>query len=935
MNPLLALLLAIFVLTYGVLAAVVIRRRLIGRIAFREVVRRPGQTSLIVAGLMIAGAAIYSTQFVLDSLDQTRRAAALSAFGRDDVEITAGGAYFDPGLAAQLAADPAVAANAAALQNAIITSGSVVDLDRNLGKPGIQISGLDVEAQARFGSFVLADGHATAGGQLASGGVFLTQPLAEAIDARVGDRLRIQAGGAPPREVTLAGIVKREGAAAYGADRSLFGSLATVQELAGTDRVNLLRVSAKGDGDAEVAAARRVAQPLRSAVASSGLQVLEVKAAALRFAEDMNSGRPFVTSFGAIVALAAIAMVVNLAVMLAEERRPRLAVMRALGLTRTGLVQLWVVEGAIYSLLGAVAGSLAVLAISLVLDVIGLVTHAIFQFTFSVQPASVVGSVAAAALINLLTVLIVSLRTSRMAISSAIRDLPDPERRAGTSRLRLGLLGLAGLAGLAAVAAGAPPIRLLGGALVIAAVAGFARRRLADRARYSVAGAGAAAWAIAYYAYSNPTLSSNDKTGDFAAALPVTVIALSVLVAANLSLLEVAGGLVGRLSGGLRATLRPSLAYTARRPLRSGLVIAAFSLVMATLIIVQALISAAALNYPQVSGGWDVRVAVVGSVHLSVPVALQASVARQETFSSRTFLGPVKLVYSDYKGTVDWHQARVTVYGLTGGQLASGIMPLIARDHSFSSDSAAWAAIARDPGLVAASDQVGSIVYLATDRGSLRFKVAAQLPSIFGYTAGGVLPGLVASEQSLAGLAAAAPGATMLIRATAGTDPRGLARELQRAVLPLGADATAVRQIVDDEYQIANAQGPGDFFLLLLRVGLLVGVASLGAVALRAVVERRRSIGVLRAVGFQPAQLLAGILLETAVVATAGLAVGIAVAYGLGLTLLTGVVLKFSPDPGSLLVTVGLVYAAVLLATLLPGLRAARLRPAEALRTVG
>jgi ABC-type lipoprotein release transport system permease subunit len=43
----------------------------------------------------------------------------------------------------------------------------------------------------------------------------------------------------------------------------------------------------------------------------------------------------------------------------------------------------------------------------------------------------------------------------------------------------------------------------------------------------------------------------------------------------------------------------------------------------------------------------------------------------------------------------------------------------------------------------------------------------------------------------------------------------------------------------------------------------------------------------------------------------------------------------FSPDIDSLGLTIGLVYAAVLLVTLLPALRAARLRPAEALRVTG
>jgi len=44
---------------------------------------------------------------------------------------------------------------------------------------------------------------------------------------------------------------------------------------------------------------------------------------------------------------------------------------------------------------------------------------------------------------------------------------------------------------------------------------------------------------------------------------------------------------------------------------------------------------------------------------------------------------------------------------------------------------------------------------------------------------------------------------------------------------------------------------------------------------------------------------------------------------------------QFQPDFGSAALTIALVYAAVLLVTLLPALRASRLRPAEALRATG
>src|ERR1700694_6255227 len=162
MNPFLAVLLALFGLSYGVLALIVLRRPLIGRIAIREAVRRPAQTAVVVAGLMIAGASIFLIQVIDDSMYQSNRAAAFRSWGRDDIEVTGGGTFFDPALTSKLAADPSLS-SAAAVQSAVVTTGSVVDVDRNLGKPGVQLTGLDLGVQRRFGPFMLADGRSTYG----------------------------------------------------------------------------------------------------------------------------------------------------------------------------------------------------------------------------------------------------------------------------------------------------------------------------------------------------------------------------------------------------------------------------------------------------------------------------------------------------------------------------------------------------------------------------------------------------------------------------------------------------------------------------------------------------------------------------------------------------------------------------------------------------
>src|SRR5207302_7337622 len=477
----LTVLVALFLVSYAILGLVIWRRPLIGRIALREAVRRPGQTAVVISGLMIAGASIFLIQVIEDSMYQSNRAAAFRSWGRDDIEVTGGGTPFDPALTNRLARDTSLR-SAAAFQSALVVTGSVVDVDRNLAKPGVQLTGLDITAQRRFDPFTLAGGRSTFGDEVSTGGVFLTQALADDVGARVGDRLSIQAGGPSPRPATVVGISRHEGGGAYGKPRSAFGSLTTIQRLVGSDRINLIRVSAPGDGVREVAAGRQLAPLARAAVAGDRLQVLEPKRAALDTADLQNAtSRGFVTAFGVIVALAATAMVANLAVLLAEERRPRLAVLRALGLTRGGLIQLSVTEGALYSLVGALLGLPVGLALGALVVGHNPTTAVSFGFTLSVAPGSLFGSVAAASLINLLTVLVVSIGTSSMVISAAIRDLPEPQRGTRTSARRMAILELLAIGGLAAVTLGNPFLRMSGGALVIAATGGLLRGRVSDR----------------------------------------------------------------------------------------------------------------------------------------------------------------------------------------------------------------------------------------------------------------------------------------------------------------------------------------------------------------------------------------------------------------------------------------------------------------------
>jgi putative ABC transport system permease protein len=68
------------------------------------------------------------------------------------------------------------------------------------------------------------------------------------------------------------------------------------------------------------------------------------------------------------------------------------------------------------------------------------------------------------------------------------------------------------------------------------------------------------------------------------------------------------------------------------------------------------------------------------------------------------------------------------------------------------------------------------------------------------------------------------------------------------------------------------------FFRLMqgfLALGLLVGITGLGVVMVRAVRERRRTIGVLRALGFRASTVRRSFLMESGIIALEGIVLGV------------------------------------------------------------
>jgi len=170
-----------------------------------------------------------------------------------------------------------------------------------------------------------------------------------------------------------------------------------------------------------------------------------------------------------------------------------------------------------------------------------------------------------------------------------------------------------------------------------------------------------------------------------------------------------------------------------------------------------------------------------------------------------------------------------------------------------------------------------------------------------------------------------------------GVDPRATARHLESAFLQNGLEADALQKVLHD-FMAMN----WTFNRLIegfMGLGLLVGVAALGVISARSVVERRQQIGILRAIGFQRRAIQLSFVIESSFIALTAIVVGTI----LGLVIARNVVADASSS--SLYSTVTLVvpwvnltivfvsvYVIALLTTLAPALRASRVYPAQALR---
>jgi putative ABC transport system permease protein len=973
----------------GIVAACALRNRFLLRLGLRNLARRPGRAALIVTGLMLGTTIIASALVTGDTMNRTVRASVIESLGQTDELVSVRGTDREgaPALATSSNADYFAHESFPAIERALRRTGlvdgvapaiiepvAVQDATSRRTEARVSLFAADPAKLGGFGTIRAAGGETKSLADLNAGEVYLDDDAADALDARPGDRLSVLSDRrATPARV--AAVVDYDGTGADSA--SVLMPLEGAQRLIGRPtQIRHVLVSNRGGDTSGAELTDRVVAAAAPALAPLGLELQKAKQDGLEAADQVSDVFVSVfTTFGSFSIAAGILLIFLIFVMLSAERRSELGIARAIGTRRGHLVQLFVFEGLAYDLGAALIG--AALGVGVAFAMVTVMADAFDATGLAVQQAvtlrSLVVAYALGVLLTLVVVAVSAWRVSRLNIVSAVRGTPEPPPRRRSRRNAV--LAAAGLALGAALAMSglsanqATPFAV-GVSLAVISLIPLAKAvGFSERIAYTASGMVLVTWWLLPFKTMNE-IAGRHLDMDFSAW---TISGLMVVAGITWVIVynaDVVLGLGMRVLGRIRAlapVLKMAMAYPLRGRFRTGITLAMFTLVVFT-IVVGATTSRAFLaaidDVQGFSGGFDVRAEVAPGASLADPGA-QIRATRGMSAFDFDVVGGESVVPAKARQVGRGALETYPVRGFDGPYLLHTGYGLAALARGYDTPREVWTALARrlnlavvDPFTVPRhanwnfapppafrlqgfflEDKVFDPVRVEVQDPLSGTKRTLTVIGVLSDTVPQDMPGIWTSDRTATALFGARAATTIHHIALApGVDHASAAAALERGFLANGLEAKTA------EERLHEAIGPSytlNWLLLgFMALGLVVGVAALGVISARSVVERRQQIGVLRAIGFQRGMVQLAFLLEASFIALTAIVVGSA----LGLTVAHNVIadsadqpsyqgtLQFAAPWTHLAVVFVLVYAAALLTTLAPAARAAHVHPAEALR---
>ncbi len=932
------------------------RKRFPLRIGAGNFFRRKTQVAIVVAGLLIGTAIITSSYVIQSTFDYTVKVAVFRALDAvDEVVYVAspdGGrlpfsAQVYDNLTSHLAEMPNVDGIAPRYQ----LPGAVVDTTSQLFEPTATVIGFD--SGRDLGDFVRADGSSWNGSGLAATEAIINEKLATAVEAKVGQDLVVSMGtprGNAQMSLTVKEIVRDEGRGAWNDNENLFVPLSTIQTALGEGgHVNTITVANVGGVTQGYLRSDDVVREMAPFLPQSpAFTISKAKADSIDGAtRNIDQLSQVFVLLGFFTVIAGVLLIINIFVMLAEERKGEMGVARALGMRRMNLVQSFVSEGLLYALLSSVVGTFTGLLVAGVIlwgfsQVFGASAFGGTGFILKWTDSDLINGFAIGFLITMATIVIASWRVSKLNIVRAIRDIPEPVPHRSTRRQVAAGAAIAVLGALGFIVALLRENLLLqdlGPVGLAFGVAVLTMRVLPARAVFTAAGAFIVGWVLSPWKFFS--IANADITLFIAAGLMLVLGGLLVVLFNSDSILAVATRLVRRRTW--RPVVRTAIAYPMNKKFRTGATLASIALVMftiATMSGIQAEVSSSIMTTShRESGGFE----LLGASLVPIPNWDAAFAAYNATSTNVT----------ENHGIAQARVRIATNANLSGIQHNSSLIgvpsgwtppfPLQARDPAYRDDAAAWAAI-QDPGLAIIDGTVvpnnfgpnfGSFTAVLNDVFHFRNMTGAtRSVRVIGILYEQFAQGLWVSSSTVKTDFGIDAASLFYFNLRAGVDVTQAGHDLERYFIAYQLITVDIQAVIDSILE--TTMGVFNLLQAYLALGLIVGIAGLGVITMRNVVERRQETGALRALGFRKSMVLKSFLFELSFIALTGIAMGVA----LGVALSYDLYLRFFANQAAfvipwdrLLLLGGIAFIGAVLATASPAIRASRIPPAEALRS--
>ncbi|MEE9237044.1 MAG: FtsX-like permease family protein, partial [Thermoplasmata archaeon] len=576
----------------GVVSLIVLvaglRKRILLRIGFRNVVRRKTQVILAIAGLTVATSIISGALVIDDSFDATTLAIVLRGTDHVDeiiyLEDEAGlRSFFDYSTYADLRGSLPVMESVDGVAPRIHLPASVQDNRTGLIQSQANIIAFDPASD--LGLFTLVDGSAVDGSDLQEE-AYINVALAEELDAERGDDLQIFVNG-EVLHLRVRDVVQDTGRGGWATAENIFLHLSVLQQALGQEgKINIIMVSNVGGvEDGHLATDDAVAD--LEAVLGEGhpftIQAIKRDNIEL-FSRLLGQLTQLFTLMSAFTIIAGILLILNIFSMMAEERKTEMGMSRALGMRRSHLVQAFIFEGFLYALASSVLGAFAGLGVA---TIIMEAFRRIFTFfardlRIVYELESLMTAFSLGLLLTLFTIALASWRISKLNIVRAIRDLPEPPAERATI---LEMLTAAILVGGGAfslyygLSETSEMAYVIGAPLMALGLAQASVRRLGPRLPLTAAGLFTIAWVLSPY----KLVSEPEVSISIFVIVGLLLVAGGVLtvMANSESLLKLAPRLV-RSSRNL-PVVKAAIAYPMVKKFRTGVILTMFALIMFTI----------------------------------------------------------------------------------------------------------------------------------------------------------------------------------------------------------------------------------------------------------------------------------------------------------------------------------------------------------------